>query len=135
MNSRFKKLLTLVSVLALSVLVFTGTALAHGPGPVGPDTGNDEGSGSWLGQMQQWMDETHGPGSWDEMIQWMTQTHGSEFTGQMLQWMNESGGCHGYGDNDQGDNSQEYNQNYTSPGFQGMHGNGSWGGMMGRGNR
>ncbi len=112
MNSRTKKLITIVAVLVLSLGVFTSTALAHGSDPTDPQPGN----GSWLGQMQQWMDQVHGPGSWGQMIQWMNQVHGPEFTGQMLQWMNETGGCHGDGE-----------------GFPGMMDGTSGSGMMGYG--
>lgn len=109
MTSRTKKLLTVLSILVLSLVVFTGSALAQTP-PNGDTPGNN----GWLGQMQQWMDQVHGPGSWGQMQQWMNQVHGPEFTNQMLSWMDETGGCHGTDDTT------------TNP----MLGNG-FGGMMG----
>lgn len=90
MTSQTKKSLIVLSILALSLVIFTGSALAQ----TSP-TGDIPGDGGWLGQMQQWAEQVHGPGSWGQMIQWMNQVHGPEFTGQMLKWMNETGGCHG----------------------------------------
>ncbi len=92
MKRSHKPLLVLLSVFLISLLLFAGTALAQETTPAGAPP-----AGGWLGQMQQWMDEVHGPGSWGQMIQHMTQVHGPEATGEMLQWMNETGGCHGSG--------------------------------------
>jgi hypothetical protein len=105
MTNRTKKLLVALAILALTLVIFTGSALAQSPAdPETPD------NGGWLGQMQSWMDEVHGPGSWGRMIARMTQVHGPETTGRMLQWMNETGGCHGDGESPMGS------------GFQGMRG-------------
>ncbi|NOX61716.1 MAG: hypothetical protein GXP42_07205 [Chloroflexi bacterium] len=113
MKTSTKAFLTLTSIVVLSLILFTGVALAHGPnGDENPP------EGGWLAQMQQWMDQTHGPGSWTQMLQFMTQAHGPEATAEMLQWMNESGGCHG------GQNAEDM----MSGNFMGGMG---YGGMMG----
>jgi hypothetical protein len=123
MAKRTKSLLVVLSILALALVVFTGSALAQTP-----PNGDDPDTGSWLGQMQEWMDQRHGPGSWGRMIQRMNEVHGPEATGQMLQWMNETGGCHGRGD---GANAGPM----SGRGFRGMMGRGmmggAWGGPMG----
>lgn len=85
MKRQLRKVLALVGILALTVVVFTGTALADPGEPTGePQNGNG------LARMVEWM----GPEHWGQMVQRMTQIHGAEETGQMLQWMNQSGGCH-----------------------------------------
>ncbi|MCB0082344.1 MAG: hypothetical protein KDE47_15495 [Caldilineaceae bacterium] len=90
MTSQMKKLLTVLGVLILTLVLFTGTALAD---PATPGNGvNDDNNSSRLSQMIEWM----GPENWGQMIQRMTQIHGAEQTGQMLQWMNQSGNCHNF---------------------------------------
>ena len=124
MKTTTKAFLALTSVVVLSLIFFTGAALAHGPG-------GDENppEGGWLAQMQQWMDQTHGPGSWAQMIQFMNQIHGPEATADMLQWMNESGGCHGDQNvEDMMSGNYMNGMGYGGMGY-GMMG-GSYGGMM-----
>lgn len=89
MMSRSTQILVLVSVLAVSLLVFAGAALAQ-----------DEGTGAADGAEQtpvEWMQSWMGPEAWGEMIGHMTRIHGAEATGEMLQEMNETGSCHGSG--------------------------------------
>ena len=110
MNSQLKKLLTGLSILALALVLFTGTALAD---PITPgNSANGDNNGSRLSQMIDWM----GAENWGQMLQRMNQIHGPEFTGRMIQQMNESGFCH--------------DGEHSGPGS--MMGRG-FGGMMGRG--
>ncbi len=127
-SKRSKFVATVVSVLVLSLTLFTGTALAHGSGP-GEGT-PQAGPGGWTQQMQEWM----GPELWGEMIQRMTQIHGPEFTGQMVQWMNETGGCHGDAQASGIGGSWDGMGNGFR-GFQGFRsmGSGIWGSVMGMG--
>jgi len=90
MNSRIKKLAVIVSVLAVSLLVFAGVSLAQGGTPPTPST-PDSAVTTPLQQMQEWM----GADAWGQMIQRMTQVHGAEATGQMLQHMNNGTGMMG----------------------------------------
>lgn len=88
MNGKFKLMVSIISVFALALLLFTGTALAD---PVTPEDGSGlDASQSRISQMIERM----GPENWARMIQRMTQIHGAEFTGQMLQRMNGDGSCH-----------------------------------------
>ncbi len=91
MNKRTKWIATIIAVLALSLVVFVGAAFAQTPTPT-------DGTTNPLAQMQQWMEQNHGAGSWAAMIQRMTDTHGAEFTGQMLQRMSSGEGCQGQTD-------------------------------------
>ena len=110
MSSQMKKLLTIVGVLALTLVLFTGTAWAT---PVtSGDNGNGDTDTSRLAQMIEWM----GPENWGQMVQRMNQIHGSEFTARMIQQMNQSGTC--------------YDGDHSGPGS--MMGRG-FGGMMGQG--
>lgn len=89
MKSQLKRALTILSILILTGVVFTGTALADPSGPTSEPTG-EPANGNGLPRMVEWM----GPENWGQMIQRMTQIHGADQTGRMLQWMNQSGGCH-----------------------------------------
>lgn len=89
MNSRIKKLAVVVTVLAVSLLVFAGASLAQGGTP--PTTTPDSAVTTPLQQMQEWM----GADAWGQMIQRMTEVHGAEATGQMLQQMNSGTGTMG----------------------------------------
>ncbi len=80
MKRQLKQTLAIVSIFLLTVVIFTGTALADQIEP----------RGNGLAPMVEWM----GPESWGQMIQRMTRIYGAEETGRMLQWMNQSGGCH-----------------------------------------
>jgi hypothetical protein len=86
MNSRIKIMLTVVAVLALSLIFFVGSALAQ---DADTDAAGEE--GGWLPQMQQQMEERFGAGAWGRMIARMTERHGAEFTAERLQWMEENG--------------------------------------------
>jgi hypothetical protein len=86
MKTRTKSLLTIVAVLAFSLIFFVGSALAQDDAP-----GEDAAAGGWLPQMQQHMEERFGEGAWGEMIARMTERHGAEFTAERLQWMDENG--------------------------------------------
>ncbi|MBW7940044.1 MAG: hypothetical protein H3C63_14935 [Candidatus Omnitrophica bacterium] len=87
MFSRSKKLLVVLSVLAVSLLIFAGAALAQEPAP----TMSDAEGKTPVQQTQEWM----GAEAWGGMIQQMTRIHGAQATGEMIQEMNESGSCHG----------------------------------------
>lgn len=87
MTNRMKKGITIIGVMALIVMLFTGTALAD---PVTPNSESKTGSGSRLSQMIERM----GPENWGQMVLRMNQIHGPEFTGRMIQRMNQSGACH-----------------------------------------
>jgi hypothetical protein len=85
MKHQLRNTLVIVGTLVLTVVVFTGNAMANPSEPSGePQSGNG------LARMVEWM----GPENWGQMVQHMTQIHGVEETGRMLQWMNQSGGCH-----------------------------------------
>lgn len=86
MNIRTRSLLTIIAVLAFSMIFFVGSALAQDD-----TTGGDDAEGGWLPQMQQYMEERFGPGAWDAMIERMTERHGAAFTEEHLQWMDENG--------------------------------------------
>ncbi len=92
MNTRIKWVLSIVAVVALSLVVFVGAAFAQA---TTPDDGTPTNP---LVQMQQWMEQNHGEGTWATMIQRMTETHGAEFTGEMLQNMATGESCHGDGE-------------------------------------
>ncbi len=91
MSIRIKWVMSIVAVVALSLVVFVGAAFAQTDTPA-------DGTTNPLVQMQQWMEENHGEGAWAAMIQRMTETHGAEFTGQMLQKMATGESCHGDGE-------------------------------------
>ncbi|MBP7962871.1 MAG: hypothetical protein KBG20_08290 [Caldilineaceae bacterium] len=91
MSIRIKWVMSIVAVVALSLVVFVGAAFAQTDTPA-------DGTTNPLVQMQQWMEENHGEGAWAAMIQRMTETHGAEFTGEMLQKMATGESCHGDGE-------------------------------------
>jgi len=133
MKSRTKLVLTIVAVLALSLVVFAGAAFAQASTPT-------DGTTNPLVQMQQWMEENHGEGAWAAMIQRMTETHGAEFTGEMLQNMATGESCQGDGTHTPGSMMGEgfTPGSMMGEGFSGhgMMGGGSGGhGMMGGGFR
>lgn len=86
MTTRTRSLLTIIVVLAVSMIFFVGSALAQDD-----TTGGDDTDGGWLAQMQQRMEERFGEGAWAKMIARMTERHGAEFTAERLQWMDENG--------------------------------------------
>ena len=114
MKIQLKKALTFLSILILTVVVFTGTALADPGEPTG-----EPANGNGLARMVERM----GAENWGQMIQRMTQIHSTEQTGQMLQWMNESGGCHNFDSAD----------SMMGQGLGSGMGSGFQGGMMGQG--
>ncbi len=81
-----KTLLILVAVMALSLVIFAGSALAQDPTPT-----DEPAAEGFLPQMQQRMEERFGAGAWGEMIARMTQIHGADFVGERMQQMNEEG--------------------------------------------
>jgi hypothetical protein len=87
MKTQVKTLIALIAVFVLSIVFFTGAALAQ---EETPDADAESESG-WLAQMQQHMEERWGPGAWADMIARMTERHGAEFTAERLQWMEENG--------------------------------------------
>ena len=121
MSNRIKWVLSIVAIVALSLVVFVGAAFAQ------TDTPSD-GTTNPLVQMQQWMEENHGEGAWATMIQRMTDTHGAEFTGEMLQNMAAGESCHGDGEFTPG---SMMGQGFSGHGMMG----GGFRGMMGGTNR
>lgn len=85
MITRTKSLLTILLVLAFSMIFFVGNVLAQ------DDAGEDDAEGGYLPQIQAQMEERFGAGAWAEMIARMTERHGAEFTAEHLQWMDENG--------------------------------------------
>lgn len=81
-----KTLFTVIAVVALSLVVFVGSAFAQDTTPT--DEPTEEG---FLPQMQQHMEERFGPGAWEAMLERMTERHGEEFVAEHLQSMEENG--------------------------------------------